>query len=406
MTQIHFKRSRGMTWRALGLGLVLLPGLLGCSPHPSPLESLPPERALPRIPIQGGVWREAAHLWYGVIGSGPPVILLHGGLSSHRAWGRQVPALLDAGYQVILIDSRGHGRSTLGSTPLSYDQLAEDVGAVIDHLQLNRPAIIGWSDGAITALVLGMDRGDQLGPIYAFGANMDLQGVRKDAGDAPILRQVGPRLAADYAELSPAPDFSGLTRAVRTMQTTRLHYGPGQLALIRAPQVLIVAGSEDEFITPQHAAYIADAIPGASLQYLADSGHFAPWQSPELFNQSMIRFLKSAGYAPDTAETEPAAPDGMDARTMARGDALPQAASVCLPAAVQCRSPAEPAGSRPGRSAAPLQHSAPHPTPKAQCGPGWMIPLPLRPVRHRGAKPRHGAEEGCRFVNDGADLCI
>lgn len=322
-----------MTWRALGLGLVILPGLLGCSPHPSSLETLPAERALPPVPIQGGVWRETAHLWYGVIGSGPPVILLHGGLSSHRAWARQVPALLDAGYQVILIDSRGHGRSTLGSAPLSYDQLAADVGAVIDHLQLNRPAVVGWSDGAITALALGMDRGDRIGPIYAFGANMDLQGVREDAGDAPILKQVGPRLATDYAELSPAPDFPALSRAVRTMQTTQLHYGPGQLALVRAPRVLIVAGSNDEFITPQHAAYIADAIPGADLQYLADSGHFVPWQSPELFNQSMIRFLKSAGDA-QQGVTEP--------EGTARSDSRP---SLCLPAAVQCRPPSEPAGS-------------------------------------------------------------
>ncbi|TAJ49652.1 MAG: alpha/beta fold hydrolase, partial [Brevundimonas sp.] len=88
--------------------------------HAPPGRALADHRRLHRRRARG----LGAHLWYGVIGSGPPVILLHGGLSSHQAWGRQVPALLDAGYQVILIDSRGHGRSTLGSTPLSYDQLA------------------------------------------------------------------------------------------------------------------------------------------------------------------------------------------------------------------------------------------------------------------------------------------
>ncbi len=337
MRRPHTDRPSGIPWRALGLGLALLPGLFGCSPPSPSIKSLPAERALPPLIAQGGVWREGAHLWYGVIGDGPPVILLHGGLSSHRAWGEQAPALLEAGYQVILIDSRGHGRSTLGSAPLSYDQLAEDVGTVIDHLQLNRPAIVGWSDGAITALVLGMDRGDQLGPLYAFGANMNLEGVRKDADEAPILKQVGPRLATDYAQLSPAPDFSALIQAVRTMQKTQLHYGPGQLALVRARKVLIVAGSQDEFIKPEHAAYLADAIPGADLQYLADSGHFAPWQNPELFNQSMIRFLKSAGYAPGAAATKTAAQEPIAAMTMVRRNASPQTEGVChLPALHKC----------------------------------------------------------------------
>jgi len=93
------------------------------------------------------------------------VILLHGGLSSHRVWDGQIPALIQAGYQVILFDSRGHGRSSLGSAPLTYERMAGDVGGLIARLRLKQPAIVGWSDGAIIALVLAMDPASDLGPL-------------------------------------------------------------------------------------------------------------------------------------------------------------------------------------------------------------------------------------------------
>lgn len=264
-------------------GLLALRSLAGCATAPSEASA------------EGYFERDGARLWYDVVGKGPPVILLHGGLSSHRVWDGQIPALIQAGYQVILFDSRGHGRSSLGSAPLTYERMAGDVGALIARLRLKQPAIVGWSDGAIIALVLAMDPAAGLGPIYAFGANMNQAGVRPNAGDAPILKQVGPRLAADYAELSPAPDFSALARAVRTMQSSRLNFDAGQVSRIRATAVRIAAGDHDEFILPAHAAWIANAIPGAELEILTGCGHFAPWHAPATFNRSVLSFLNAHG---------------------------------------------------------------------------------------------------------------
>jgi len=264
-------------------GLLALGSMAGCATTPSNARA------------EGYFERDGARLWYGVVGKGPPVILLHGGLSSHRVWDGQIPALIQAGYQVILFDSRGHGRSTLGPAPLTYERMAADVGALITRLRLKQPAIVGWSDGAIIALVLAMDPASDLGPLYAFGANMNQEGVRPNAGEAPILKEVGPRLAADYAELSPAPDFVGLSQAVRTMQTSSLDYDADQVARIRARAVRIATGAHDEFIRPEHAAWIARHIPGAELEVLAESGHFAPWQKPEAFNRSVLGFLDRRG---------------------------------------------------------------------------------------------------------------
>jgi pimeloyl-ACP methyl ester carboxylesterase len=261
--------------------------------EPRPAQSVPSIPALPTLTFEGTAAHAGAKIWFATVGKGPPVILLHGGLSSSRGWGAQVPALVGAGYRVILIDSRGHGRSTLGPAPLSYELMAKDVLAVMDKLALPRAAIIGWSDGAIIGLVLAMQHGDRLDRLYAFGANMYQEGVRSDASAAPILGEVGPRLAADHAELSGNPQgFAALHLAVRAMQKTQPHYQSSELAAIRSVAVTIADGARDEFITNAHPAYLARMIPGAKLEIFPNAGHFAPWQQSATFNRAIVTFLR------------------------------------------------------------------------------------------------------------------
>ncbi|MET3722726.1 alpha/beta fold hydrolase [Sphingomonas trueperi] len=238
---------------------------------------------------------KGARIWYASIGTGTPVVLLHGGLTSSRSWDAQVPALLAAGHRVILIDSRGHGRSTMGPLPLRYDLLAEDVLAVLDHLHLARPAVIGWSDGAIVALLVTIRAPERLSAVYAFGANMDKASVRPNAGDAPILATVAPRLVADYAARSPDPGgFGRLQQAVRAMQASQEDIGPEQLRRIRT-RVTIAGSEDDEFILPAHFRALAQAIPSARLELFPAAGHFIPWQNPAVFNRSLLRFLDGTG---------------------------------------------------------------------------------------------------------------
>jgi pimeloyl-ACP methyl ester carboxylesterase len=234
---------------------------------------------------------QGARIWYASVGEGPPVVLLHGGLASSRSWDAQVPALVASGHRVILIDSRGHGRSTMGPLPLRYALLAEDVLAVLEHLHLAKPALIGWSDGAIVALMVALRAPHRLGTVYAFGANMDKASVRPNAGDAPILATVAPLLVADYAARSPDPSgFGRLQQAVRAMQASQQDIGPEQLRTIRTP--VTIAGSEDdEFILPAHFRALARAIPSAHLELFPAAGHFIPWQNPAVFNRSLLTFL-------------------------------------------------------------------------------------------------------------------
>src|SRR5713226_4579571 len=108
---------------------------------------------LPIANDQGCVEHEGSRIHYATYGSGSPVILLHGGLGHSGNWGYQVPALVRSGYRAVLIDSRGHGRSTRDARPFSYELMASDVSAVMDALHLDQTAFVGWSDGASTALI-------------------------------------------------------------------------------------------------------------------------------------------------------------------------------------------------------------------------------------------------------------
>src|SRR4051794_32806502 len=91
---------------------------------------------LPADGREGYVAHQGARIWYVSYGAGPAVVLLHGGNGNAGNWGYQVAPLIDAGYQVILIDSRGHGRSTRDIRPYSYDLMGGDVLAVIDALDV------------------------------------------------------------------------------------------------------------------------------------------------------------------------------------------------------------------------------------------------------------------------------
>src|SRR5512138_3090948 len=91
---------------------------------------------LPETLDKGYVQNDGAQIWYAAYGSGAPVILLHGGMGHGGNWGYQVPALVQSGYRAVLIDSRGHGRSTRDARPYTYEQMASDVFAVMDSLKM------------------------------------------------------------------------------------------------------------------------------------------------------------------------------------------------------------------------------------------------------------------------------
>jgi pimeloyl-ACP methyl ester carboxylesterase len=245
---------------------------------------------LPVTDDHGYVEHEGARIWYATYGSGSPVILLHGGLGHSGNWGYQLPALVKSGYRAVLIDSRGHGRSTRDERPFSYEVMASDVLAVMDALHLERAGLVGWSDGACTALILAAKAPSRIAGVFFFACNMDPSGV-KPFEATPTLNRCFARHVKDYAQLSATPeDFKDFVAAVTLMQLTQPNYSVHDLAQISVP-VAIVQSEHEEFIKREHAEYLAQAIPDAEFIALDAVSHFAPLQRPEQFNTALLEFV-------------------------------------------------------------------------------------------------------------------
>jgi len=245
---------------------------------------------LPHAETEVHVDHDGARIWYAAYGNGAPVILLHGGLGNSGNWGYQVPALIDAGHRVIVIDSRGHGRSTRDMRPYTYELMATDVLAVMDRLGVRKAAIVGWSDGACTGLILARTHPERVAGVFFFACNMDPSGTKEFVA-TPVIDRCFSRHTKDYTALSSTPDqFDSFVEAVGLMQRTEPNYTATDLADIDVP-VAIVHSEHDEFIKRQHADHLARHIPGAELILLTGVSHFAPLQRPAQFNASLLPFL-------------------------------------------------------------------------------------------------------------------
>nr|WP_298094142.1 alpha/beta hydrolase [uncultured Shinella sp.] len=249
---------------------------------------------LPSPRLQGIVENDGARIWHAVFGAGPAVILLHGGLGNAGNWGNQLPALVAAGRMVVVIDSRGHGRSTRDAGPFRYGRMAGDVLAVMDHLGIDKASLIGWSDGACTALILADRHPERVSGVFFFACNMDPSGAL-DFQPTPVLDRCFHRHRLDYQALSATPDaFDSFVADVSLMMQSEPNYSAADLAGIAVP-VAVVLGEHDEFIRPEHAAYLSATIPQATLTILPGVSHFAPLQRPALFNDAVLRFLDQIG---------------------------------------------------------------------------------------------------------------
>lgn len=116
--------------------------------------------------------------------TGIPVLFLHGNGEEHGIFGPQIDAVVALGGAAIGIDSRAQGKSTRGTARLTYDLMAEDALAVLDSLRVDRAHVVGFSDGAIEALLLARDHSDRVASVVSIGANLTPEGV--DNTDFPM----------------------------------------------------------------------------------------------------------------------------------------------------------------------------------------------------------------------------
>lgn len=202
-----------------------------------------------------------AALYYADHGDGPPLILIHGGLSSSAQWEPVVPELAD-GLRVIRPDSRGHGRSTNPAGELSYALIADDIAGLIAALGLRRPVVGGWSDGGQVTLEHGARHPGLAGALIVGAAyrDFDAGGLREahrallgaDRAGAPDQAHLEAKLgefAKEIKALHPggAQQWRALVRQTAPMWLDYQGLAPDALKTIKTP-VLVLAGDRDELI--------------------------------------------------------------------------------------------------------------------------------------------------------------
>jgi pimeloyl-ACP methyl ester carboxylesterase len=274
-------------WLVL-LSIVILPAI--------PVRAAERWQTLPRTPapVQGAQTGYASvngiKLFYAEIGEGPPVVMVHGGLANSDYLGNQARALAPH-HRVILVDSRGHGRSTRDARPFGYDLMTDDVVALMDTLKIDKADIVGWSDGAIIGLDMALRHPDRVGRVFAFAANVTTDGVVEGVEKNPTFAVYIARAGKEYARLSPTPrQYKAFVRQIGRMWASEPNWSADALRSIKSP-VAVVDGDHDEAIKRQHTEYMAATIPGARLVILPDASHFAFLQDPSGFNAALVDFL-------------------------------------------------------------------------------------------------------------------
>jgi pimeloyl-ACP methyl ester carboxylesterase len=194
-------------------------------------------------------------------------------------------------YRVIVMDSRGHGRSSRDAQPYGYDLMASDVLALMDYLKIDKAALVGWSDGAIIGLDIALHHPERLSKLFAFAANSDPSGV-KDVNQSPVFTAFIARARKEYEQLSPTPkEYDAFLSQIEKMWDSEPHWTAADLAAIKVP-TWIVDADHDEAIKRENTLFMADNIPGSGLLIQPQVSHFSFLQDPQQFNGDVLHFLE------------------------------------------------------------------------------------------------------------------
>lgn len=233
---------------------------------------------------------DGTDIHYHYYGSGPPLLLLHGGLSHRLIWFSQLPWLVESGRMVILIDSRGHGDSGLGDRTLSYRLLATDAVHVLDQLDIRQTDLIGWSDGANTALLLARYWPQRVGKIVAISGNFDPSGLKHEAQEDNHVRSSGLSYLFKRWWTGAGEHFLELENKIKHLWQSGPQLKISDLREITTPVMVIIG--EHDLIKLSHAQEMAVHLPEGKLEMIAGGGHTTLITNASQINALIKQFLR------------------------------------------------------------------------------------------------------------------
>jgi len=190
------------------------------------------------------------NLYFETLGTGRPLILLHGGLGSGEMFGPILPALAEQ-HQVIAVDLQGHGRTADIDRPIDIRLMADDIAALIDHLGLDKPDVVGYSLGGGVAFFTAVKYPEKVGRLVMTSAN-----IRRDAIPAEMLAQQAQVNAAAaefmkdtpmyklYQEVAPRPeDFPRLLDKIGESMAQDFDYTE-EVRSLQVPTMIVAADAD------------------------------------------------------------------------------------------------------------------------------------------------------------------
>ncbi len=294
---------------------------------------------------------------YEVVGSGPPMVILHGATSSGREdFAAQIP-LFARGFLLHLPDARGHaGTRWDAADGFEYGWLVDDLEAFVDALGLTTFHLVGFSMGAMTALQFAIRAPERLRTLVLIGITTHREprtSVARRLMDPERVLARDPSWAAELSRRHDAVQGPGawqrLLPAIAADIAVQPLLGPAELHRIDCP-ALVVCGDRDPFVPVEHAAGLARQIPGGRLFVAPDCGHEVMVRRPGLFNEALAGFYRST----ERVATERAERAGVADR--AEPAATPDRAGVA-------ERPGAPASRDTGQGEASLATELSHPAP-------------------------------------------
>jgi len=234
--------------------------------------------------------------YYETYGRGAPVLLIHGNGESIGSFKGQIGPF-SRRYHIIAMDSRGHGKSELGDAALTYEQMAEDSNALLEHLKLEHVKVLGWSDGGIIGLLLTLHHPEKVGMLAVMGANLSPDGAYPWAIDG--IARMRARITAALPQ-SANPKAAQFQLELLDLLGNQPHIPTTDLARIQIP-VLVIAGDRD-VIRDEHTLMIFHALPKSQLAIFPGATHMLPADDPARFNRTVLEFFAKPFSMPDTKD--------------------------------------------------------------------------------------------------------
>ncbi len=226
-------------------------------------------------------------------GDGPTLYYLHGCLE-WAGYAAPLTSLLAKSFRVVEPERRGHGRTPDIPGPITYDAMADDMVALLEHFAGAPAPLVGYSDGAIVALLVAIRRPDLVGPIVAIGPNARVDGLTDQTlGELRALtpatwpaefREAYERLSPDGPEHWPI-----VCEKLRHLLLTEPDIPAAELGRIETPTLLV--GGDHDAVRPEHFAELHREIPGSELRILPGAPHELPVAEPRLLAELINRFV-------------------------------------------------------------------------------------------------------------------